>query len=228
MSKKILIVDDEHKIRNVIRTYLEKEGFEVLEAVNGEEALYSARKEKPDLIVLDVMMPKMDGYEFMHTFRKEANLPIIMLTAKSEDADEVLGLELGADDYVSKPFEMRTLLARIRAVLRRTSRGPEEKEILKVGPVSVDRSSRKAFLADQPLDLTPTEFDLLSIFLANPGIAFSRLDLLQKIDMLAFEGVERTIDVHIFNLRNKIEKDPKNPVYIETVYGMGYRFMETE
>lgn len=228
MAKKILVVDDERKIREVIRAYLEKEGYEVIEAVNGEEAVYSARKEQPDLIILDVMMPKMDGYEFMHAYRKEASTPIIMLTAKAEETDEVLGLELGADDYISKPFEMRTLLARIRAVLRRSARGQGGREVLEVGKIKVDMSSRKAFLDGETIDLTPTEFDLLSIFLREPGFAYSRLDLLEKIDMHAFDGVERTIDVHVFNLRTKIEEDPKDPKYIETVYGMGYRFMDAD
>lgn len=224
MAQTILIVDDEAKLRDLLRVYLEQEGYRVVEASNGREALYVARHEKPDLVVLDLMMPEMGGYEFMRVFSKEAATPVIMLTAKVEDQDKILGLELGADDYVTKPFNVRELLARVRAVLRRTHRPTIEAEVLRVADVVLDRAGASVQVGGRLVDLTRSEFDLLAILMATPGRVFSRLDLLDRMSGDAYEGYERTIDVHIRNLRTKIEPDPRHPKYIETVYGMGYRF----
>ncbi|NTV64354.1 MAG: response regulator transcription factor [Oscillochloris sp.] len=224
MNHTILIVDDERNLRDMIRVYLEQEGFHVVQARNGREALYVARIEKPDLIILDLMMPEMDGYQFMNAYRKEGVAPVIMLTARVDDEDKIFGLELGADDYLTKPFNVRELIARVRAVLRRLYRPVIEPDVLRAADIVLDRAGCTVRVADQYVDLTPSEFDLLSTLMAAPGQVFSRLDLMDRMSGNAFEGYERTIDVHIRNLRTKIEPDPRHPKYIETVYGMGYRF----
>src|SRR6185295_10798162 len=224
MAQTILIVDDEARLRDLIRVYLEQEGYRVVEAAQGREALYVARVEKPDLIILDLMMPEMGGYEFMRAFSKEAETPVIMLTARVEDQDKILGLELGADDYVTKPFNVRELIARVRAVLRRAQKAPIEPDILRAADIVLDRAGRTVSVGARAVDLTPSEFAILATLMAAPGQVFSRLDLLDRVSGDAYEGYERTIDVHIRNLRTKIEPDPKNPTHIETVYGMGYRF----
>lgn len=224
MAQTILIVDDEAKLRAMIRVYLEQEGYYVVEASHGREALYVARIEKPDLIILDLMMPEMGGYEFLRAFAKEAQTPVIMLTAKVEDQDTILGLELGADDYMTKPFNVRELIARIRAVLRRTQKAAIEPDILRAADIVLDRAGRTVLVAGRAVDLTPSEFAILAALMAAPGQVLSRLDLLDRVSGEAYEGYERTIDVHIRNLRTKVEPDPKKPVYIDTVYGMGYRF----
>ncbi|MFL5801797.1 MAG: response regulator [Roseiflexaceae bacterium] len=224
MTQTILVVDDEAKLRDLIRVYLEQDGYRVVEAGQGREALYVARVEKPDLIILDLMMPEMGGYEFMRAFSKEAETPVIILTAKVEDQDKILGLELGADDYVTKPFNVRELLARVRAVLRRTNKVATEPDVLRAADIVLDRAGRAVTVGTRAVDLTPSEFAILATLMASPRQVFSRLDLLDRLSGDAYEGYERTIDVHIRNLRTKIEPDPKNPTYIETVYGMGYRF----
>jgi DNA-binding response OmpR family regulator len=226
MAKKILVVDDKSELRMLLKSYLVQEGYEVVVAGNGQEALYVARYEKPDLIILDLMMPEMGGYDFMRAYSREADTPIIILTAKLEENDKVLGLELGADDYVTKPFSPRELAARVRAVLRRLEKGNTggEQEILRQGDITLDRAGRIITVSGQFVDLTPSEFDLLSTLMSTPGRVFSRLELLDRLQGVAYEGYERTIDVHIRNLRTKIEPDPSNPNYIETVYGSGYRF----
>ncbi|MBX3058206.1 MAG: response regulator transcription factor [Anaerolineae bacterium] len=224
MAQTILVVDDEIRLRDMLRVYLEKEGYRVVEAGNGREALYVARYEKPDLIILDLMMPELGGYDFMRTFRKEAETPVIMLTAKIEETDKVIGLELGADDYVTKPFGISELVARVRAVLRRMNKQDAASVILRVADIVLDRAGRAVQVGGKPVDLTPSEFEILAALMAAPGRAFSRLDLLERTSGDAYEGYERTIDVHIRNLRAKIEPDPGTPQYIQTVYGMGYRF----
>lgn len=224
MAKTILIVDDEKRILSLLDAYLSQQGFQVITAANGEQALYVARHEKPDLIVLDVMMPEMDGYEFMRQHRKERETPIILLTAKVEEDEKVIGLELGADDYVTKPFSPRELTSRIRAVLRRSGQNLPRADILRMGSITLDRDSHLVTLNDEVIDLTPSEFDLLAALMSAPGRTFSRLELLDQIQDTAFVGYERTIDVHVKNLRSKIEDSPRKPRYIETVYGVGYRF----
>jgi DNA-binding response OmpR family regulator len=222
--KTILVADDKASLRNLVREYLEAENFRVVTACNGRGALYTARAEKPDLILLDIMMPEMTGYDFIKTYRKEQGTPIILLTAKLDETDKVLGLELGADDYVTKPFGMKELVARINAVLRRTGTAAQVPESISVGEIHIDKDSHTATSFGQPVNLTPSEFDLLYILMSAPGRVFSRSELLLKVQGTTFENVERTIDVHIRNLRAKIERDPSRPEYIETVFGVGYRF----
>ncbi len=222
--KTILVADDKANVRNLVRDYLEAEGFRVVVAANGREALYAARREKPDLILLDIMMPEMSGYDFIKTYREECETPIILLTAKLDETDKVLGLELGADDYVTKPFGMKELTARIHAVLRRAFRSPLEPDTLTIDAIHLDKSSRTVVASGRPVNLTPSEFDLLYILMSAPGRVYSRSELLLKLQGTTFEGVERTIDVHIRNLRAKVEADPSKPQYILTVFGVGYKF----
>lgn len=224
MPKTILVVDDEAKLRQMIRVYLEQENYHVVEADNGRDAIFVAREAKPDLIILDLMMPEMNGYEFIRTYSKEAETPVIMLTAKVEDQDKILGLELGADDYVTKPFNVRELTARVRAVLRRGQRANNEPELLRAADIVLDRTRVTVTVGGDDVELTRSEFELLAVLMSSPGRVYSRLDLLDRMSGDAYEGYERTIDVHIRNLRTKIERDPKHPQYVETVYGMGYRF----
>ena len=225
MSKKIMIVDDKPELRTLLKSYLAQEGFNTVTANNGREALFVARQEKPDLIILDIMMPEMGGYEFLRIYSKEVDVPVIILTAKVEENDKVLGLELGADDYVTKPFSPRELTARVRAVLRRLEKQHSEgRNQLRMGDLLLDQAGRMVIIAGKPVDLTPSEFDLLVTMMSAPGRVFSRLELLERLQGTAYEGYERTIDVHIRNLRMKIEPDPSNPTMVETVYGSGYRF----
>jgi DNA-binding response OmpR family regulator len=228
MGKTILVVDDQANVRRLLREYLEEEGFHVVVAENGRDALYAARREKPDLILLDLMMPEMSGYEFMRTFTKEQDTPIILLTAKLEESDKVLGLELGADDYITKPFSMRELVARIRAVLRRVEKGASDSEVLRVADITLDRGARTVTVGGRNVRLTPTEFELLATLMAAPGRVFSRAALLEAIQGVPIETMERAIDVHIRNLRTKIEPDASHPRYIETVFGVGYRVRPPE
>jgi DNA-binding response OmpR family regulator len=228
MAKKILVVDDKLELRKLLKSYLSQEGFEVVTANDGQEALYAARHEKPNLIILDLMMPEMGGYEFMRSYNREADTPVVILTAKIDENDKVLGLELGADDYVTKPFSPRELTARVRAVLRRTEKQTSTQEILRIGGIELDWARRTTSVDGQPVELTPSEFSLLATLMATPGRVFSRLELLERMQGTAYEGYERTIDVHIRNLRSKIETDASNPTYIETVYGAGYRFATRE
>ncbi len=222
--KTILVADDKANIRNLVREYLEAEGFRVVIAANGREALYAARAEKPDLILLDIMMPEMSGYDFLKTYRRERETPVILLTAKLDETDKVLGLELGADDYVTKPFGMKELVARIHAVLRRAGGTVKTADVLAIGEIRLDRESRAVTATGRPVALTPSEFELLALLMSAPGRVFPRSEILLNLQGTTFEGVERTIDVHVRNLRTKIEKDPSNPEYIETVFGVGYRF----
>ena len=219
-----MVVDDEKRLVSLVESYLTQEGYRVVSAYNGKEALNVARREKPDLIVLDVMMPEMDGYEFMRKHRADNNTPIILLTARVDDEEKVIGLEVGADDYMTKPFRPRELVARVRAVLRRGGEQKPEARELKAADIVLDRDGRTVKVADQFIDLNPSEFDILTSLMSSPGRVYSRLDLLDIIQGVRYEGYERTIDTHIKNLRGKIEQDPRAPQYIETVYGVGYRF----
>jgi DNA-binding response OmpR family regulator len=221
MTQTILVVDDKANVRAMLKDYLGEQGFRIVTAENGQEALFVTRYEKPDLVLLDVMMPRLSGYEFLPAFRRESNAPVILLTAKLEEEDKVMGLELGADDYVTKPFGMRELLARVRAQLRRSSQAPVENTILRVGVIVLNKDTREVRVGDRIVSLTPTEFELLATFLAAPGRVFTRSELLDVIGTAAM--VERTVDVHIRNLRAKIEPDPASPSYIETIFSVGYR-----
>lgn len=223
MPQTILIVDDERRMVSLLQSYLAQEGYQVVTAYNGREALDVARQANPDLVILDIMMPEMNGYEFMQAHRAERDTPIIMLTAKVEDEDKIIGLELGADDYVTKPFKPRELMARVRNVLRRVGKNETKGKTLKVLDLSLNHETRDVTIGTRSTDLTPSEFDLLAALMTQPGKVFSRLDLLDVIQGVRYEGYERTIDTHIKNLRAKIETDARKPQYIETVYGVGYR-----
>jgi DNA-binding response OmpR family regulator len=228
MMKTILVVDDEKRLVMLIKAYLTDAGFNVVTAFNGRDALFVARDAKPDLIVLDIMMPELDGHDFMRIHRKERNTPIILLTAKVEENDRILGLELGADDYVTKPFSPREIVARVKAVMRRIGRSDTPlPQLLRVQDLELDPDSYVVTQSNERIDLTRSEFDLLHIFMQSPGRAFSRVELLDKLQGTVIEGYERTIDVHIKNIRAKIEENPRLPRYIETVYGVGYRLIPT-
>jgi DNA-binding response OmpR family regulator len=223
----ILVVDDEPKIVKTVRAYLETAGFRVVTAGDGQTALTVFRHEKPGLVVLDLGLPRMDGLDVARALRRESNIPIIMLTARVDEADRLVGLELGADDYVPKPFSPRELVARVRAVLRRA--GPEREVApppIVVGDLSIDQERRLVNVAGRAVELTPTEFDLLVVLASHPGRVFSRMELLDRVQGDAFEGYDRTVDAHIKNLRQKIEPDPKQPNHLLTVFGVGYRFVE--
>jgi two-component system alkaline phosphatase synthesis response regulator PhoP len=228
MPQKILVVDDEPEIVKLVRAYLEAADYQVVTAKNGREALLVTRHEKPDLIILDLTMPEMDGLEFTRRVRQEKNTPIIMLTARVEETDRIIGLELGADDYVPKPFSPREIVARVRAVLRRVRPEPERPEVLRVGDLILDQNEHSLTAAGRPIELTPTEFDLLTILMMNPGRAYSRMELLERLQGEAYAPYERTVDAHIKNLRAKIEGDPTHPRYILTVFGVGYKLAKDE
>jgi DNA-binding response OmpR family regulator len=224
MSNTILVVDDQSSVRQLLREYLTEQGFRVMVASNGQEALYTSRHDPPDVILLDIMMPKMDGYEFLRQFRKEKNTPVIIITAKEEETDAVLGLELGADDYIIKPFRMRELVARVRSVLRRADPTVMVYDQIHVGDVLLDQNTHMVTVKGEPVSLTPIEFDLLAVMMRSPGQVFSRGQIMDRLEDSGFTGLERTLNVHIRNLRLKIEPNPADPCYIETVFGVGYRF----
>ncbi len=226
MTQTILVVDDEARIAKLVRDYLERAGFGVLTARDGETALMLARREHPDLIILDLMLPGVDGLDVCRRLRQESGVPIIMLTARVEEADRVVGLELGADDYVTKPFSPRELVARVRATLRRAQGEVGPATVIRAGDVELDTAALTATVAGEPVDLTPTEFHLLAVLVRQPGRIFSREQLLEAVHGVAFEGYDRSIDSHVKNIRRKIEPDPHQPRYIQTVYGVGYRFDE--
>ncbi|MBN1219739.1 MAG: response regulator transcription factor [Anaerolineae bacterium] len=223
---RILVVDDDKQIVRLVRSYLEQAGYQVSTAFDGETALHAIRREQPDLVVLDLMLPDRDGWDITRLVRSEpslANLPIIMLTARVEDTDRIVGLELGADDYITKPFNPREVVARVRAVLRRVGGGTSPTQSLRAGELRLDLNRHQATIDNTLLDLTPTEFNLLKVLAENPGHAFTRLELIERGLGYAYEGLERTVDSHIKNLRKKIGVESENPAYIETVYGVGYR-----
>jgi len=225
-TQTILVVDDEPKIVRLARDFLEKNGFRVLTAVDGYTALAVARRDKPDLIVLDLLLPGMDGLDVCRTLRRESDVPIIMLTARAEEADQLIGLELGADDYISKPFSPRALVARVRAVLRRVQGGLRQPEVLRNGALVIDMKGHRVSLAGEPIHLTPNEFRLLVILARHAGQVLSRSQLVEEIHGIVYDGVDRSVDSHIKNLRRKLEKDPANPRFILTAYGIGYQFGE--
>jgi two-component system alkaline phosphatase synthesis response regulator PhoP len=226
LNSRILIVDDDKEIVRVVRAYLEKAGFYTLTAHNGETALHSIRHDRPDLIVLDLMLPDRDGWDVTRIVRADealARMPIVMLTARVEDGDKIAGLELGADDYIPKPFNPNELVARVRAVLRRAANNFTQPHIIQFGSILLDVDRHEVQVDGRPVELTPTEFNILQALMENPGHAFTRLELIEKGLGYSYEGMERTLDSHIKNLRKKIEPDPANPTYIHTVFGVGYR-----
>lgn len=226
-GKKVLVVDDDVKTVELVRLYLDRDGYQVLTAYDGVEALRLARESRPDLIVLDLMLPDIDGLEVCRTLRHESAVPVIMLTARTTDQDKLTGLDLGADDYVTKPFSPKELAARVRAVLRRLP-GERKPAEIKSGELSMDFTKHEAWLAGKLLNLTSVEFKLLGILAKEPGRVFSRSSLIEEALGYDFEGFDRTIDVHILNLRRKLEPDPSHPMYIKTIYGVGYKFVGGE
>lgn len=227
MTNKILVVDDEVKIVRTVRAYLEQAGFTVLTANDGQTALAIFRHDHPALVILDLGLPRLDGLDVTRAIRRESETPIIMLTARVDESDRLVGLELGADDYVVKPFSPKELVARVRAVLRRAG-GQKEPTVVPIaaGDLTIDPARRSVRVGEQAIELTTTEFDLLWVLAESPGRVFTRLELLDRVQGDAYEGYERTIDVHIKNLRKKLEVVPQKPQYIQTVYGVGYKFSE--
>lgn len=226
MKRRILVVDDEKKIVDIVKAYLERENYQVIVAYDGEEALDMARDQQPDLLVLDLMLPGISGWDVCRILRKESETPIIMLTARDEVTDKIVGLELGADDYVTKPFDPKELVSRVKSVLRRSQGSATYSAVLKVDELSIDVEKRLARIAGEAVELTSTEFDLLKIMAQHPGRVYSRMKLLDETQGDSYEGYERTIDSHIKNLRKKIEPDPNHPKHIVTVYGVGYKLQE--
>jgi two-component system alkaline phosphatase synthesis response regulator PhoP len=224
--KKILVVEDELKIARLVRDYLHQAGFAVVEASDGRSALSLARSERPDMIVLDLGLPEMDGLDVTRRLRAESAVPIIMLTARSEESDRIVGLELGADDYIVKPFSPKELVARIRAVLRRAEATLGGGGVVRAGPVEVDLPKRRVTVGDEEVELTATEFDLLITLARHPGRIYTRAQLLDAIHGVSFDSYERSVDAHIKNLRRKLEDDPRRPRLILTVYGVGYKFSD--
>ncbi|MDJ0954787.1 MAG: response regulator transcription factor [Acidimicrobiia bacterium] len=224
--KTVLVVEDEMKIARLVRDYLHQAGFAVIEAADGSTALSLARAERPDMIVLDLGLPGMDGLDVTRQLRASSSVPIIMLTARSEETDRIVGLELGADDYVTKPFSPKELVARIRAVLRRADATLGGGEIVKAGPVEIDIPKRRVTVDDEQVDLTGSEFDLLLVLARQPGRIYTRAQLLDAVHGVSFESYERSVDAHIKNIRRKIEPDPKRPSLVLTVYGVGYKFTD--
>lgn len=223
MTKTILVVDDKATVRQLLNEYLTEQGFRVVTAVNGREALYTARHESPDAILLDIMMPEMDGYQFLQQYRRERSVPVIIITAREEESDAVRGLELGADDYVIKPFRLRELVARIWAAIRRAEPSNLAAQPIRVGDIVLDEAIHTVTVQGKFVSLTPTEFNMLGLFMRAPGQVFTRQQLADHLADDGYAGLERTLNVHIRNLRTKIEPDPDQPQYIETVFGVGYR-----
>lgn len=219
----ILIIEDEQELVHVLQSYLEKENFQVLTAYRGDVGYKLWKQEKPDLVLLDLNLPGMSGLEIARSIREKDQTPIIMITARVEEADQVIGLEIGADDYITKPFSPRVVVAKIQALLRRVQAQKGPRQHIRWGDIVMEKEAHTVSKSGQMIDLTPTEFDLLWTLIAQPGRAFSRKQLLEATQNVAYEGYERTIDTHIKNLRSKIEPDPHNPTYIETVFGVGYR-----
>jgi len=226
MAKKILVVDDEKKIVDILKAYLERDGYQVSTAYDGRSALELARSNSPDLIILDLMLPEVSGWDVCRELRKESDVPVIMLTARDDTTDKIIGLELGADDYVTKPFDPKEIISRARAVLRRSDANPVSKSTINVGEIMIDTNKRLVRRGEWNIDLTPIEFDILRVMAENPGRVYSRMQLLDKVQGDAYEGYERTIDSHIKNLRKKLELDLEHPRYIITVYGVGYKLGE--
>jgi DNA-binding response OmpR family regulator len=221
---KILIIEDETELTRVLRSYLEKAGMTVVSAARGDTGFSLWEHERPDLVLLDLNLPGLDGLDVAREIRRKADTPIIMVTARVEETDRLIGLEIGADDYIIKPYSPREVVARVRAVLRRSTATTTAPQRLTVADLEIDLDAHTVIRGGQSLDLTPTEFSLLATMASQPGRAFTRLQLLEANQGVAYEGYERSVDAHIKNLRAKLEPDPRRPRYIETIFGIGYRF----
>lgn len=223
MPKKIFVVDDEPQITKVLAVYLEKAGYQVITETDGKNVLAIFQREKPDFMILDLNLPNVDGLDICKAIRHDSNIPILMLTARVEETDRLIGLELGADDYVIKPFSPREVVARVRTIFKRTNAEPEKVDVVQVGKLVIDLEKHTVNLANKPVELTPTEFEILVTLAKHPKRVFSRLQIMEQAQGSAFEGYERTIDAHIKNIRIKLEPNPKKPTYIQTVFGIGYK-----
>ncbi len=228
MTKKILVVDDEPQIAKVLKAYLEKAGYQVFTAADGTSAVTTFQREKPDFMILDLNLPGMDGLEVCKVVRHDSNIPILMLTARVEEADRLIGLELGADDYVIKPFSPREVVARVKTIFRRTGSEVKPANIIEVGNLVINLDQHTILLAGKAIELTPTEFEILVVLAKNPRRVFSRFQIMEQAQGNAYEGYERTIDAHIKNIRLKLEPNPKKPIYIHTVFGVGYKLEEPD
>ena len=226
MTRKILVVDDTKNVQVLLSDFLSAQDFEVLTASDGRQALEAVQAHDPDLILLDIMMPNMDGYQFISHLRRESNIPVIMITARQQEADIIRGFDLGADDYITKPFRMRELLVRMRAVLRRAGAREASEPTLTTGEISLDRGRHEVRKNEQVVELTPLEFQVLEMLMQSPGQVVRRADLCMQLMENGYTGSEATLKIHIRNLRLKLEADLNQPKYIETVFGVGYRFME--
>ncbi|MBN1978847.1 MAG: response regulator transcription factor [Anaerolineae bacterium] len=226
MNEVILVVDDEPKIVKQARDYLERSGYRVLEAGDGKTALAQVRHERPDLIVLDLSLPEMDGLDVCRALRRESDVPIIMLTARVDETDRLIGLELGADDYITKPFSPRELVARVRAVLRRVRGGVHQPGLIHAGDLEIDLQGHRVTRTGEVVDLTRSEFNLLALLAQHPGQTFTREQLLDRLHGVVYDGYDRSVDAHVKNLRRKLELDPSDPRYVLTVYGVGYKFTD--
>ena len=226
--KTILVVDDEPKIVELARDYLAHAGFSVMTSGDGPSAVATVGGRHPDLVVLDLGLPGMDGLDVMRAIRRDSEIPVVMLTARDDEVDKLLGLELGADDYITKPFSPRELVARVRAVLRRTERRPEVTDLIRVSGVSIDVPRMRVDIDGRSIELTATEFEILTTLARQPGRIFTRSQLLDAVHGVAFESYERAIDTHVKNIRRKLEPDPRRPRYLLTAYGVGYRFADDE
>ena len=228
MNELILLVDDEQRIVRQARDYLEHGGFRVVEASDGKAALALARQARPDLIVLDLNLPGMDGLDVCRTLRRDSDVPIIMLTARVEETDRLIGLELGADDYITKPFSPRELVARVRVILRRVNKDVVQSGLLRAADLEIDLNGHRVLRTGEPVQLSRTEFNLLAILAQHPGQTFSRAQLVDRLHNVSFQGFDRSIDAHVKNLRRKLEPEPGEPRYVLTVFGVGYKFAEEE
>jgi two-component system alkaline phosphatase synthesis response regulator PhoP len=226
MNETILVVDDEPKIVKQARDYLENGGFRVVTAGDGKTALAQARHERPDLVVLDLNLPGMDGLDVCRALRRESDVPIIMLTARVDEADRLIGLELGADDYIIKPFSPRELVARVRAVLRRVQGGVRQPGLIRAADLEIDLHGHRVLRAGEPIHLSRSEFNLLAVLAQHPGQTFTREQLVDRLHGVAYAGYDRSVDAHVKNLRRKLEPDPAEPRYVLTVYGIGYKFTD--
>ncbi len=222
--RRVLVVDDEAQIVKVLRAYLEKAGYQVVTAMDGNAALAVFKQSRPDFVILDLNLPGMDGLDVCRVIRRESNVPVLMLTARVEEADRLIGLELGADDYVVKPFSPREVVARVKTIFRRATAEPVKAERIQAGDLEIDLGAHSVYRSGESIELTPTEFDILVALAREPKRVFSRMQIMEQAMGTSFEGYERTIDAHIKNLRNKLEPDPKKPAYIHTVFGVGYKF----
>ena len=223
MAKRVLVVDDEKKIVDIVKAYLERDGFSVATAYNGRSALEAVKRSSPDIIILDLMLPEISGWDVCRNLRKVSDVPVIMLTARDEATERIVGLELGADDYITKPFDPKELVARVKAVLRRSGNKVIKERVIKINGIEINIEKRRVTKGNKIIEFTPFEFDLLKVMAEHPGRVYSRMQLLDKVRGEAYEAYERTIDSHIKNIRKKLEADPEKPKYIFTVYGVGYK-----